>query len=72
MELRNFGMNSPTNPALQMALDALKWASENQIVGIDVLEERAIFKLGTASIPFYVQEAMFLIQTGVAVLPKSE
>lgn len=65
-------MTEAANPAMQMALDALKWASENPIGGIDTLEGRAIFRLSMASIPFYVQEAMRLIETGAAVLPKGD
>lgn len=65
-------MTGSNNPALDMAVEALIWAKTNLISGIDTLEGRAIFRLSMASIPFYVQEAIQLIEQGVAKLPDDQ
>jgi predicted negative regulator of RcsB-dependent stress response len=63
-------MSEVDTAALQRAVEALQWASERPSPDMTV-EELAVLRLANASIPFGVQEAINLILTGVAVLPKA-
>ncbi|PYC35122.1 hypothetical protein DMX05_21620 [Pseudomonas soli] len=61
-------MSQDQSPAMLKALDALKWAAEHHQGGSGTVEELAMLRLANSSVPFFVLEAIALIESGEAKL----